>query len=400
MKNERIDRRRFIRNTSSVMFTGAILPVLPTDMAKSESKEDSFGFLTLPYLQNLNHDMVVVMFIINSNAHSWVEFGENGFDNIACSSRDGLVDADIRLNKMILKNLKPETTYFYRVVSKQILSFDPYDLKYGEKITSEAFSFTTPKKDSGSVSCVILNDIHDRPDSFYDLFGLAEQLKFDFVVLNGDMFDYQTDERQIIDHLLVPCTNLFATETPFLMIRGNHETRGKYARQLKGYFTYPDHDEYYFSFRQGPVHFIVLDSGEDKEDEHPEYGGIVNFDEFREEQARWLENEVSKSEFSDCKYKVVIMHIPPFYSGNGHGTMHCRKLFHPVFERHNIAMVISGHTHAYGIHPPTTEHSYPIIIGGGPQKGNRTLIHLKANFENLETEMIKDDGSIIGRYTV
>ncbi|MFT4202874.1 MAG: metallophosphoesterase [Chitinophagaceae bacterium] len=60
---------------------------------------------------------------------------------------------------------------------------------------------------------------------------------YDFVFLHGDMFDYQTGEQQLTDHLIQRCTDSFAEEKPFIYIRGNHEVRGKLAQEIKPYFT-------------------------------------------------------------------------------------------------------------------------------------------------------------------
>ncbi len=46
------------------------------------------------------------------------------------------------------------------------------------------------------------------------------------------------------------------------------------------------------------------------------------------------------------------------------------------------------------------KHSYPIIIGGGPKEGNRTLIKVKADKKTLQLRMIKDDGTEVGKYQI
>ena len=246
---------------------------------------------------------------------------------------------------------------------------------------------------------LVLNDIHDRPASFQHLLQLNGSDPYQYVFLNGDMFDYQTNEKQIIDHLLTPCTESFATQKPMLFVRGNHETRGKYARQLKDYFAAPQGA--YFSFQSGPVFTIALDTGEDKEDTHPVYAGIVDFDQFRMQQAAWLEQQLQSKAYKKAKYKVVMMHIPPFYTEDAHGTLHCRKLFSPLFDKYKIDLLICGHTHTHGVHPPVAgKHHYPIIIGGGPTAGKRTLIKVHADQQQLNIRMLKDDGSEVGTYSV
>lgn len=363
------------------------------------AEELSFEFLTEPYLQALTPTSVSIMCITSKNANTWLMYGAERPSVMAQSELDGFKEANQTLFNIKLTELSPGTTYHYKVLSKEILSFKPYELVYGEEIETAVFSFTTPLVVGNEVSCLILNDIHDRPNSFSELISLNEDKPYDFVFLNGDVFDFQEDEKQLIDHLIAPCTKLFAKEIPFILSRGNHETRGKFARNMKPYFVYPEHD-YFFTLRQGPVFFIVLDTGEDKPDDAAVYAGIVNFDAYREKQARWLTKVMQSPAYQDAPFKVVFMHIPPFHSGDWHGTMHCRKLFDPLFEQYKIDVVISGHTHRYGIHDPQADHAYPIIIGGGPKEGTRTLIRLDADEKRLTISMKADNAETVGAYTI
>jgi 3',5'-cyclic AMP phosphodiesterase CpdA len=199
------------------------------------------------------------------------------------------------------------------------------------------------------------------------------------------MFNYLTGEWQVIGRLLRPCTDSFAGSVPFMLVRGNHEARGQYARDLKRHLTYPE-DRYYFSFRSGPVYAIVLDTGEDKEDKNPVYGGLVDFDAYRREQASWLAQEVQKPAFKEAGFRVVMMHIPP-----------SKELFAPLFEANRIDLVLSGHIHMYGVHEPRPGvRGYPIVTGGGPTKGNRTLIRVTADEEVLTARILLDDGTEVG----
>lgn len=353
-----------------------------------------------PYLQAVGPTSMSIRWITAAPSYSWVEFGETAeLGQKAHAVTDGLVDAYNRVQEVLVEELIPGKTYFYRIVSKEIMDFQPYKLVYGETIQSEVYTLATVNPMATELNWLVLNDIHDRPDSFNELVQLNGADPYDFVFLNGDMFDHQTDEQQIIDHLLTPCTNTFATKKPFLFVRGNHETRGKYARQLKDYFTNPGGQ--FFSFEGGPVFAIALDTGEDKPDNAEVYAGIVDFDQYRRRQAVWLEKQLQSKAARKAKYRVVMMHIPTFYSGDWHGTMHCRELFSPLFDKYKVDLVISGHTHKYGVHPPVKgQHNYPIIIGGGPKEGKRTLIKVKATQRELNVWMLGDDGTEVGRYII
>lgn len=398
-----LKRRDFIGNISKLSLFGIV--GFNNTLNKEElndlaaDPEKGHEFLCTPYLQAPTTDSMTIMWITNKLCHSWVEYGEGSFINQKSqSSSDGLVDAYNRINKIQLKNLKPNTQYSYKVFSKEIVKFDPYKISYGNTIESEIKTFTTINPKAESVSWLVMNDIHDRPKSIKDLM-LLNKAPYDYVFFNGDMFDYQTDEQQIIDHMLKPCSEGFAQEKPFLFVRGNHETRGKFARNIHEYYASTS-GKYYYAYQWGPVFTIVLDTGEDKPDSHNVYGGIVDFDAYREEQATWFEKIAKSKEFKKAPFRVVMMHIPHYHSDEAHGTTHCRKLFAPLFNKYKIDLFLAGHTHKYGIYKEDTDHHYPIYIGGGPKNGNRTLIQVTANPKELNVKMILDDGSTIGNTTI
>ena len=217
------------------------------------------------------------------------------------------------------------------------------------------------------------------------------------IFLNGDIFNDPMSEAQIVDKVLKPATELFASEIPFLLARGNHETRGAYARLLKSYIATPN-NKYYYSFKHGPIYFIVLDSGEDKEDNHWAYSGLNDFDSYRDEQTEWLKKEIQKEDFKKAPFRIVLSHIPLFGSGDKHGTLDCRKKWASLLNEGKINLHISGHTHQPAVlEPVVDEHSYPIFIGGGPQNENFTVIRVDATVDKLSITMFGNDGEVIGK---
>ncbi|EOR94316.1 putative purple acid phosphatase [Arcticibacter svalbardensis MN12-7] len=400
MENK-VNRRNFIQLVSASTILAATGSPLVSFASKSEKVETGkITFLSKPYLQNPEPTAISVFWLTNRPCYSWVEISAVNESPIKVhSTTNGLVDANNRIHKIIIENLRPSTAYTYKVFSKDIILYEPYKLVYGDVIESDTYHFTTWEKDADSVSLLILNDIHDHPESFPLLMQLNGDQPYDFVFLNGDMFDFQKDENQLIEHLLQPCAEAFSTGKPFLFVRGNHETRGIFSRNLADYFENINKSNY-FSFTQGPVYFIALDTGEDKEDSDREYGGLSDFDGYREEQAIWLEQQLKSQAFKKAKFKVVLMHIPHYHSGEWHGTVHCRKLFGPLFNKHKIDMLISGHTHVYGVHKPQEGHNFPIIIGGGPNPSGRTIMRLTANQKTMNLVMTRDTGEVVGKYTV
>lgn len=394
------DRRSFLEKMSQI---GA-LSLIPGVSALAANAEEKNHFVAGPYLQNIGSDEVTVMWITHKNCFSWVEYGAGGYTSKReFGYNNGLIEANNRINKITLTGLKPGADHKYRIVSTEILGYKGSKVEFGETITSAMFSFKTPAVNEEEVKFVIFNDIHDRPQIIPQLLyrhGYTGNVRdYDFVVFNGDCFDWVTEEQQLVDHLIKPSTDIFAGEFPFILTQGNHECRGSFSRHIPEYFAYPE-NKFYYAFSRGPIRFVILDSGEDKTDDSVEYGGLSAFDRYREIQAKWLEKEVAGEEFRKADFRVVLIHISPYHSGDWHGTLHCQKVFGPILNKAKIDIQISGHTHRYMTHDADATHNYPIVIGGGPLEGNRTLIKVRATKKELNLKMIRDDGQVVGKYDI
>ena len=398
-------RRAFLEKISAL---GA-LSILPfsgqaSAAAAPEEAEAENQFSSGPYLQHVMPDEATIMWTASKNSFSWVEYGEgNNLSLKAFGYVGGLINANNRNNKITLRNLKPGKNYKYRIVSTEILNVKGPNYSFGEPLVSAMYIFKTPAADEQEFKAVIFNDIHDRPQTIPELLYrhgyTGNKPDFDFVVFNGDCFDWINTEEQIHQHLINPSVNVFAKETPFILTQGNHECRGAFSRNINDYFAYPE-DKFYYAFTRGPVRFVILDSGEDKTDDHWEYGGLSAFDRYREVQKKWLEKEIESDDFKKAAFRVVLIHISPYHSGDWHGTLHCREMFGPLLNKGKIDLQISGHTHRYGTFNPDATHNYPIVIGGGPLQGNRTLMKLHATPKELNLQMIRDDGEVVGKYKI
>jgi len=354
-----------------------------------------------PYLQAPSETAMTVMWITDANCVSWVEYGQGeSLDQKAHHSEHGLIEANRTIHRVTIEGLCPGEKYRYRVCSKEIVAFKPYEVTYGDTVTSETHSFTTLDDRKDTISFIVLNDIHEQNEILITVTKLAQTKPFDLAFLNGDILGHIEDEQQIIDHVLAPCMELFAAETPFVYVRGNHETRGKFARHLPDYIALPD-GRYYHSFDHGPVRFVVMDGGEDKRDTDPEYSGLVDFDRYRAVQRKWLEAEIRSEAFRKAPFRVVMVHMPPEPSERWHGPDDMYQTWRPLYNEGKIDLVISGHTHHYEIRPPVEgQCDYATIIGGAPQKGAATVIRVDATADHLGVTMTRDDGQIVGTYAI
>ncbi|MCP5115394.1 MAG: metallophosphoesterase, partial [bacterium] len=185
-----------------------------------------------PYLQSPTATSMTVMWLTNKDSVSWVEYGAGRLlDNKAISSHDGLIDAGIRIHKIKLSGLDPGAEYSYRVHSRDILDFGAYEVKYGETVTSEVHRFRTLDPYKEKFTFLAFTDIHENNEMVAQLMKLNGDRPYDLVFFLGDIISHIEGEKQITD-FINSTVEQFSSEVPFVWVRGNHETRGSFARML------------------------------------------------------------------------------------------------------------------------------------------------------------------------
>ena len=373
---------------------------------------------TGPYLQNPESTSMTVMWLTNRDATGWVEYGPvGGSDRKAVSVHHGLIDTNERIHKITMSGLTPGTRYQYRVWSQDIRSWKGYNLELGNRISSEAAEFQTSSPAASGLSFLVFNDVHDIRSTIPDLLQLNGQHPYDLVFFNGDILTVIEREDQIVT-FLNDVTHNFATRTPFVWVRGNHETYGARARALPSYVGLP-HGRLYYSFDYGPVHFVVLDTGADRSETHLKTGLIqefgAQFDVYRHEEAQWLRDEIRTPSFRNAPFRIVLGHIPfplaihpdgspehtvvssdqtrlTYYSSslNARSINDANEQFGALMNEGKVDLMIAAHVHNGAIvHPGIAGvHDYPIVTGGGSTKLDRTLIRVEVDGDRLRTELL------------
>ncbi|AQT70282.1 Calcineurin-like phosphoesterase [Anaerohalosphaera lusitana] len=397
-----MDRRKFLSTTLAAGTIAALKPVssFAAETEKEQPKTTDMQFLAGPYLQAPTETSMTIMWITDKKSTAEVHWGEDeSLGKKAISITDGQIDANERIHKVTVTGLEPGKKYFYKVSSREITNYGPYRVDFAGTRESGIHSFTTLDTNKESFTFIVLNDIHSLADAMKKRLELLDDIDCDLVMLNGDIIQDPKSEQQIIDYTLKTLTDAFAKEIPFVFIRGNHEARGVYSRLLEKYIATPN-DKYYFTFEHGPAQFLVLDGGEDKEDSHWAYSGLNAFDQYRVQQAHWLEQKIELGEFKNAPYRICLTHIPLFGSGDAHGTLDCRDKWADLLQQANIDLHISGHTHRPNILAPSEEHNYPIFIGGAPQYGRGTIVQVDVTKDKMQVKMIEDNGEVFGTYQI
>jgi hypothetical protein len=348
-----------------------------------------------PYIQALSPDSIVILCRTDVPAHVWVEYGTTPELGKTQEPADvhGLIPANTTEHRIVLTNLVPGSNYWYRVCLKPITSFGPYKVVFGptEKTTVTPLHLLPPQ--NGSFTAAIYNDLHLHLDTFNRLNGVAANYPVDFSFFNGDCLADLNSESQAMTNFAVYLKGAGASSNAAFFIRGNHETRGAYARQLPTLFAWPG-DQPYFAFNAGPVRFLVLDCGEDKADDHREYSGLVNFESFRNRETAWLKQELKSPEWKKARWHVLVHHVPLYWNTpNGTCSQPCLDRWGKLLAKARIDLAINAHTHHSAFfEKDAIKNPYPVIVGGAFGPTNSTVMILQADAHELRLRVLNAEG--------
>jgi hypothetical protein len=87
------------------------------------------------------------------------------------------------------------------------------------------------------------------------------------------------------------------------------------------------------------------------------------------EQIQWVQKEL---EASGSDWKIPVFHHPLYSSGERHGSdIRLRQVLEPLFVKHNVSVVLTGHDHFYERLKPQNGIAYFVVGSGGQlRKGN------------------------------
>lgn len=358
-----------------------------------------------PYLQNLKETEVSIVWITDKPSIGWVELAPNDGTHFYAKERikfydttNGVKNTSL-LHCVKISGLKPATTYRYRVYSTEVINHKGNEIQYGNTIGLDVWqsnppSFRTNDLSKNETSFLMINDIHGQTDKMINLLNIGNVKNKDLVFFNGDMLSILKSEEEIFTGFMDASIDIFAKEIPMYYARGNHETRGLFATSFQNYFS-PKEPFLYYILRQGPICFIVLDTGEDKPDSDIEYYGITDYDRYRSEQAEWLKNIVETNEYKSAKFKIVICHMPPGPKEQmWHGQQEILNKIVPILNKAKVDVMLCGHLHKYIFEDKNEEIEFPIIINS-----NNMVLTGKADNNNLIFEVRDLNGKVVDKIT-
>lgn len=320
-----------------------------------------------------------VLFVTSLKGSGYVKYTVGGEEKVIWDTTSGTISTHDTVHKIIVpKEELRNNTY---VVGSQFVAYKlGYSAIKGGSVESEPINFRGAEKEDG-IKLLAVTDVHEMMDEVKkSLMYFTEE--YDMLVLLGDICSDFGNKSRFTNHVLADAAFISKGEYPVVYARGNHETRGEYASQMLQYFP-TNTGELYYTFDFGGLSAIVLDPGEDKEDDHVEYSGLVDFSSYREKQFKWI-NSLKTEDFTG-RYKIVFSHDPTL-------TEHFGKNWEEPLKNLGFNLIVGGHYHKSSL----TKGDISVFIAGG-KNGDFTWAASSITMENGEIKMktINIDGETI-----
>jgi predicted phosphodiesterase len=344
-----------------------------------------------PYLSSLSESGATIVWVTDTPCHVKVVYGaDGGPDREADNAVHGLLPIGT-VHAVHLTGLDPGRTYRYKTVSTRVVRMKAYWPEKGLPVESPERMFTTFDRTKASVSFAAVTDTHEEGSRVQAALKSVDWASVDFLVHLGDAFDGLDTENQLFDRWLGPASKAADGRTPLFFVRGNHEMRGAFARGLFDYVPNPE-NRFYYARDHGPLHLLVLDTGEDKPDETNVYSRLNRFGAYREGEYAWLESHFAEDpRAAAAPFRVILMHQPHWgWTGDRNAE------WTALANKNGIDLVIGGHFHRpRWIGPGAQGNDYPVLVLGQDQ-----VARVEATAAEIRITVIGPNGETAASYTI
>jgi predicted phosphodiesterase len=344
-----------------------------------------------PFILDISDKSATIEWITDTPCVAKVKYGENALDRESEPAENGLIPVGT-LHRIELAGLNPGHTYQYQTVSSRVVRLKPYWPDMGLSTESPTYTFTTldPMKSSASFS--VITDTHEDVSRIDALMKIIDWKATDFLVFDGDAVNWAENQDQVLNNFLEPVSEGLYHVKSLIYVRGNHDLRGSFARSLDKYLTTPDINRFYFSRDDGPVHLIVIDTGEDKPDNTNVYSHLNETAPYRQEELKWFKHHVkTDARIRTAPFRIVLMHQP--YWGWVDGK---NKEWTGVANSGRVDLAIAGHWHRFAFFERGTEgNDFPVLVLGQNQ-----VARVDATEADIHVTVTDTGGAVIDTFIV
>ncbi len=341
--------------------------------------------------------------VVTSKAQSFISIRIG--DELFVDDSNGILRSASRTHKFDVPQELLNKEKHYTVIEKGIIQRLPYFTKTRNDRFFEYDFIPIPEKNPKAYHISDAHNMVEEPVACGLNYG-----KFDFLILNGDIPNHSGTVKNF-EAIFDIAAGLTHGNKPVVFARGNHDLRGNCAEEFALYTPAKDGKTYY-SFRLGNLWGLCLDCGEDKPDDHPEYGFSVACHQMREKETRLIKEIIANSENEynapGVSHKLIIVHLP------------FTKKFEPPFDiepeiftewarliKDNIKpdVMICGHTHKFEIYEPGSKddnYGQPcrVIVAGENSREEYGGTGFEFTDKGIKYKFTLTDGTVKGEGTI
>jgi len=240
-----------------------------------------------------------------------------------------------------------------------------------------AFPQVKPPAGSDSLLFAVIGDSGTGGREQYEVAAQLDKARsvfpFRFAVMLGDNIYGRERPKDFEKKFRLPYKPLLDAGVKFYAVLGNHDDPTQVS-----YKPFNMEGRRYYTFSPGNgVRFFALDS--------------TYMD---RPQLEWLEKALSGS---NSEWKIAFLHHPLYSSGKRHGpSLELREVLEPLFVKHGVNLVLSGHEHFYERIQPQRGIYYFIEGSSGKLRRNgirKTGITAKGYDQDRAFMLMEIDGS-------
>jgi hypothetical protein len=361
-------------------------------------KQIPSAFFTTPAVYAVGREYQILV-PVACETLMWVQVG----DKCYYDDSNGILRSNVTTHRMTVPMEELDRAGRYTICFRRMIQRKPYCSETGEiEYYESPFS---PLPTEGPLHIYHISDSHNRvegPVAAARYFGD----KPDLLILNGDIPNH-SGEISYLTTIHQIASEITDGERPVVFSRGNHDTRGIYAENIADHT--PTRNGYsYFSFRLGSLWGLVLDCGEDKPDDHAEYGNTICCADFRRRETDYIQeiirNAKDEYEAEGVTNRLVISHNPftqnyepPFDIENETYSRWARLMREHVKPQ----LALHGHVHQCRVSMPGCEfdqrgQACPVICGSRPERDRFIGCALTLDESGCRVVFNDDRGEIVG----
>ena len=296
-----------------------------------------------------------------------------------------------RLHSVRIDGLQPGAVLRYRVGGQELADdSNARNPQFGDFYEGEWHSVRTFDPKAPECRFSVFNDVHNRTQWYESLSAQVDSASTDFLFLNGDIASAANHELDEFVRLEIEPLGNLPAGIPVLFGRGNHEGRGNNVELMADIYPNSDPAPFYYTFRQGPVAFIVFDAGETGQSRSILYSGSDVYEDYLNEQLEWARKVVREPSFRKAPVKICLLHVPMIDHPNKSDYLLQRWLnihFMPLLNKAGIDLMIGAdlHTQMY-CEAGTMNNDFPIFVNNEARRLDVVYSHGFLTFRSFHPD--------------